>query len=179
MIGFDIKNIIKKILLIVVLFVFGFYAFFAFKGETSSLVITKTSKMPHEEYISVIINGEVNNPGTYIVLKGQTLYDAIYKASGVTPYADLKSINLDMPLFCDSEITLGSLYNEKLNIKKVNLNTSSLDELESIDGIGEKLAERILNYRHTQSKFKTIEEIKNVKGIGDKLFDKIKDHICV
>lgn len=62
---------------------------------------------------------------------------------------------------------------------KVNINTATLEELETLDGIGSAIAKRIIEYRTTVSKFSSIEEIKNVSGIGEKIFEKFKDNICV
>lgn len=61
----------------------------------------------------------------------------------------------------------------------VNINSASLDELMSINGIGESKAKAIIEYRNSNGLFKSIEEIKNVSGIGDKLYDKIKENITV
>ncbi|MCM1578766.1 MAG: helix-hairpin-helix domain-containing protein [Ruminococcus sp.] len=58
----------------------------------------------------------------------------------------------------------------------VNINTASLEELESLYGIGEKLAAAIAEYRQEQP-FETIEDIMKVKGIGEKKFENIKDMI--
>lgn len=63
---------------------------------------------------------------------------------------------------------------------RININTATKDELsQSIKGIGEVLASRIVEYREQNGNFNSIEEITSVSGIGEKLFNKIKDHICV
>lgn len=61
---------------------------------------------------------------------------------------------------------------------KININTASKEELESLTGIGEAKAESIIEYRNN-NKFESIEDIKNVNGIGDSLYEKIKDNIEV
>lgn len=63
--------------------------------------------------------------------------------------------------------------------KIVNINTDSVEELEKLDGIGEKTAERIINYRRQNGDFEVIEDIMRVNGIGKKKFEAIKDFICV
>lgn len=61
----------------------------------------------------------------------------------------------------------------------VNINTASISELCTLNGIGESRAESIIAYRETNGEFQTIEEIKNVVGIKDAMFQKIKDNITV
>jgi comEA protein len=62
---------------------------------------------------------------------------------------------------------------------KVNLNTASLSQLDTLTGIGATYAQRIIDYRNANGGFKTIDEIQNVKGIGPKTFEKMKDQITV
>lgn len=61
----------------------------------------------------------------------------------------------------------------------INLNAATLDQLETLPGIGRKTAERILEYRTKSGGFKRIEELMNVKGIGEKSFLKIKPLVAV
>lgn len=62
---------------------------------------------------------------------------------------------------------------------KVNINTASLEELQSLKGIGPATAKNIILYREEYGAFSDIEEIMNVKRIGEKTFAKIKDFITV
>jgi len=71
----------------------------------------------------------------------------------------------------------GSKSNEKSG--KININTATQADLETIDGIGPALAERIIEYRKQNGKFKNIDELKSVKGIGDKKFESIKEKITI
>ena len=61
----------------------------------------------------------------------------------------------------------------------INLNTATLEQLETLPGIGRKTAERILEYRTKSGSFKRIEELMNVKGIGEKSFLKLKPLVTV
>ena len=61
---------------------------------------------------------------------------------------------------------------------KININTASQKELVTLKGVGDKIADRIIEYRKANP-FKKIEDLMNVKGIGQKLFDKNKDLITV
>lgn len=62
---------------------------------------------------------------------------------------------------------------------KININTASVDELTTIQGVGKSKAEAIYQYRQEFGNFKSIEDIKKVSGIGDKLFEQIKDNITI
>jgi competence protein ComEA len=61
----------------------------------------------------------------------------------------------------------------------INLNTATVDQLETLPGIGQKVAERIIEFRTKNGGFKRIEDLMNVKGIGEKSFLKLKPLIVV
>jgi competence protein ComEA len=62
---------------------------------------------------------------------------------------------------------------------KVNINTATQTQLETLSGIGPSIAAKIIAYRQENGKFQKIEDIKEVSGIGDSKFEKIKDYIVV
>lgn len=62
---------------------------------------------------------------------------------------------------------------------KVNINTATAAELDTLPGIGPAYAGRIIDYRTSHGGFKSPEEIMNVKGIGQKTYDKFKDRISI
>ena len=67
-----------------------------------------------------------------------------------------------------------------LNITdKINLNTATLEQLDSLPGIGPSKAQAIIDYREKESIFTKPEDIKKVSGIGDKTYEQIKDMITV
>ena len=61
----------------------------------------------------------------------------------------------------------------------ININTADAETLDKLEGIGEALAERIIDWRENHGGFGVIEEIMNVAGISDNKFDDIKDYITV
>jgi competence protein ComEA len=63
--------------------------------------------------------------------------------------------------------------------KKIDLNSATIQELVQLKGIGEKYAERIIEYREKNGKFEKVDDLMNVKGIGQKKFDSIKDLVSV
>ncbi|MGN0148993.1 MAG: ComEA family DNA-binding protein [Clostridia bacterium] len=62
---------------------------------------------------------------------------------------------------------------------RININTATAEELIELDGIGEKLAQRIIDYRVENGDFDVIEELMLVAGISEKTFAQISDKICV
>lgn len=162
-------------------------------------IITKTEKTVSsmetqgESYVSV--SGMVKNPGVVAFAENERVKDAIERAGGFSEDADQTALNLAEFLEDGSEIyvpskeetkevkkyssssktTAGSKYvASKTN--KMNINTAEKYQLMALPGIGEALAERIIEYRST-TRFNTIEDIKNVSGIGDARFNNIKDYI--
>jgi comEA protein len=67
----------------------------------------------------------------------------------------------------------------KTTAKKVNINTANLEELQTLPRIGEKVAQRIIDFRKEHGPFKKIEELMKVQGVGEKIFKQIKDKIEV
>ncbi|MDI6868865.1 MAG: helix-hairpin-helix domain-containing protein [Coprothermobacterota bacterium] len=175
--------------------------------RSPQIVIENTaspSLSPAEIYVHVA--GEVHLPGLYKLTQGARVADAIKLAGGATSDADMDALNLAMPLKDGDKIVVpkkasqgsenpeihagiqvpstanqnqesGSL--QSGGTSKININTASAKELESLPGIGPVLAQRIVDYRAQKGGFKSIEEIKEVSGIGDKRFEAIKDLITV
>lgn len=147
-----------------------------------------------EEEIGVYICGAVKNPGVYTLKKDTRLADALSLAGGTIPEADLDRINLAKKLtdeekvyipkkgekIEEEQVTGTSSMNQGTSISgKVNINTATTAELDTLPGIGPSYAQRIIDYRNKNGGFKDIEEVKNVSGIGDKRFENIKDMITV
>ena len=64
-------------------------------------------------------------------------------------------------------------------LQKVNINTATLEELITLDGIGPAVANRILEFRGKHGPFQKPEDLMMVKGIGQKMFDRNKDRVVV
>lgn len=61
----------------------------------------------------------------------------------------------------------------------IEINSATHEDLTSIPGIGPVLADRIIQYRENQGRFRSIEDLKNIKGIGQKKFDNLKKHFVI
>ena len=65
------------------------------------------------------------------------------------------------------------------NSTLININTATQSELEAIPGVGASTAQKIIDFRNKNGRFKKIEDIMNISGIGEAKFNNIKDYICV
>lgn len=155
------------------------------------------------ENIIVHVSGAVNKEGIVELKNNSRMIDAIDKAGGLRDEADIRNINLayiiedGMKIHIpskeekestiiaegntDSEIVKQSNVIKSDNNKKskININTATKTDLETLPGIGESTALKIIEYRKKKGKFKLIEDIKQVNGIGDSKFNKIKELITV
>ena len=177
-------------------------------AETNEIVdsneeISSQNNRESEETVVVHVIGEVNNPGVVTLPEGSRIIDAINMAGGKTEEADLSKINLAYIVEDGTQIYIPRI-NENLNQvnlisdgagvgvvitdsnveenevdSKVNINTASKEKLETLPGVGETTAQKIIDYREANGKFKTIEDIKNVSGIGDAKYESLKDKITV
>lgn len=128
------------------------------------------------EEIQVEIKGEVNNPDSYVLPYESTIEDLIEIADGVTKSGDILGINLNQPLHDKDVIVIPEVKEETLSL--VSLNSATLEELTTLEGIGPAMAQRIIDYRNSNT-FQRIEDIMLVKGIKEKLFAKIKDRLTL
>ena len=135
---------------------------------------SKDVKLQKKEEYHAEIRGEVNSPGVYEIDADETLEDLIEKAGGLSKQADIRSLSLLRPIRHCDVIIIPAVE----NIKKISINSASLEELMTLKGIGQSKAYRIIEYRNEHN-FQSVEELMNVKGIGPKIFEKIKDHIAL
>ena len=150
--------------------------------------------------ISIYISGAVNSPGVVELKSNDRLMEGVKLCDGLTDEADTNRINLAMKVKDEGhyiipkegeEIALNDSNenvennnndgndNTEGDNKKININGASKEELDSLPGVGEVTAQKIIDYREENKEFKSIDEIKNVKGIGENKFNDLKDYICI
>ncbi len=130
--------------------------------------------------ISVHITGSVVSPGIYTLPAGSRVADAVEAAGGFLPIADEENINLAAPLEDGAQLNVGKseFYTSGGGgASRVNINTATLEELDTLPGIGPSTAQAIIDYRRQYGNFQRADEITNVSGIGPATYERIKDLI--
>ena len=155
-----------------------------------------TTMIPQNCYVD--IKGEVLRPGVYEFSCESRIQEVIKKAGGFTEEADETKINLAQKITDQMQMIVPNVHSKQeggvtegnsekgnssnttlSNLKQgtVNINTATLEELQTIKGIGKKKAEAILQYRKEHGAFRTKEELLQVKGIGKKALEAIESQV--
>lgn len=123
---------------------------------------------------TIEVKGAVNQPGIYELPWNATVDDALAIAQGVADDGDLSDVNRTRNLTANEVLVI----RKKAEEPCISINTASAEELDTLPGIGMKMAERIIAERKKEP-FRQTEDIKRVKGIGDKLYAKMADRLCL
>lgn len=148
--------------------------------------------------IVVEIKGEVKNPNVYTLKEGSRVNELIEMAGGLTELANVDAINRASELAdgqcivvanINSEVVIDEAsLNSTVQVSEtssseksdiVNINTGTMEDLMTLNGIGEAKATAIIDYRETNGPFNSIDDITNVSGIGDKTLEKIRDNLSI
>lgn len=157
-----------------------FFFLFSMMGCTdqTDIIITQPADNSSLSEIIVEIKGAVKFPGLYTIQKGAMLYEILNLAGGLLSDADKEQINLVQTFNSNSSINIPYKNNHSNTSILVNINKATIEELMTLNGIGEAKAKAIIEYRQI-TPFSSIEDIKKVSGIGEEVFSKIKDNITV
>lgn len=138
--------------------------------------------------LNIDIEGAIKNPGVYTLKNGSLIQDAINAAGGLLETADnellAKELNRAEPLKNNQKINIPFRPQPtpqvagETSASKININTATIEQLNSLPGIGPVYAQRIIDYRKKKS-FSSVEEIMEIQGIGEKTFAKFKDLITI
>jgi competence protein ComEA len=135
------------------------------RSQSVEIILSQTE--PPELSGEICIDGAVSNPGIYPLRADDTMLTLLLDA-GVATDADLSHIELYVPL-----------EGEEQSLQKIDINRAETWLLEALPGIGEVLAQRIVDYRSENGPFRRIEDLLKVSGIGPATFEQIKDYITV
>ena len=127
----------------------------------------------------VHVAGAVQDPGVYRVPDSARVAAAVRRAGGATHRADLTAVNLAARLEDGQQVVVpqrvpgaGAAGGEGLPL---SLATVTAEDLEELDGIGETLAERVVEYRDEQGGLRSLDELDEVDGIGETRLEALKE----
>jgi competence protein ComEA len=161
-------------------------------GSPAGASAPSVQPSPSPSALVVDVAGWVRHPGVYDFHQGDRVIDAIHRAGGARQGADLTSINLAALLTDAEQIVVvrggpGSVSGAPAGgapagsggQAPVNINTATLDQLETLPGIGPVLGQRIVDYRQQHGPFRSVEDLLNVSGIGDQRLADLRPMITV
>lgn len=144
-----------------------------------------------EEFM-IDVKGEVKLPGVYTVDVTDRVIDVILLAGGFTDAADQNQVNLAQKVHDEMVIFIpkpGEIVEEIESIQTagpesnqadgIRLNSATIEEIQTLNGIGPSKAEAIVSYREENGPFKSVDELLNISGIGEKTLEKFKDKVIV
>jgi len=151
---------------------------------------TETAAAPALVVVDVV--GAVRLPGLYKLEQGARIADAVARAGGATRKADLALINLAAPLADGEQVVVpkrGAAASSAAPSATggpagvaasgpVHLSTATLEELDSLPGVGPVTAQKILDYRQKHGAFTSVDELDAVPGIGPARMEQLKDLVA-
>jgi competence protein ComEA len=139
--------------------------------------------------VTVDVAGAVKRPGVFRLPAGSRVEDALQRAGGPTRRADLTQVNRAAKLEDGRQVLVpvrapaaaaGSAAapaSTTAPAPPVNLNTATLEQLDTLDGVGPATAQKILDYRQAHGGFGSIDELDQVPGIGAKRLAALREHL--
>ncbi len=149
---------------------------------------------PSPKMLFIHVAGSVRKPGVYELPEGKRVVDAIAAAGGSAPGAELDALNLAARLTDSQKIFVpkkgqappnptgvdaGLSPADSGSGELIDLNQASLQQLDTLPGVGPVMAQRILEYREAHGGFKSVGELRQVEGIGPKKYDQLKSKVTV
>ena len=138
--------------------------------------------------VAVHVAGRVRRPGLVRLPAGSRVLDAVRAAGGTTPGADLDAVNLARKLVDGEQVRIPARGQAAAPppagvpgaqaAGPLDLNTATAEQLDTLPGVGEVTAGRIVAYR-TAHPFTSVDELLEVPGIGQRRFEQLKDLVTV
>lgn len=141
--------------------------------------------------VTVHVAGKVRRPGVLELPTGSRVDDAVQQAGGARRGTDLSGLNLARVLVDGEQVLVGVVgpvpgaaasaaeQAPGSATALVSLNTASLDQLDTLPGVGPVTAQKILDWREANGAFSAVEELLEVDGIGDKTLAEIAPHVTL
>jgi competence protein ComEA len=153
-------------------------------------VLAADAGVASDSKIVVHVVGAVRRPGLYALRKGARIADAVRRAGGTTHRADLEAINLAAPAEDGLQVVVprrqppvtasggAAAPGEATDSGPVHLNTATLEQLDTLPGVGPVTAQKILDWRQTHGAFTSVDDLDAVPGIGPARLEQLRDLVA-
>ena len=136
------------------------------------------------------VAGAVHRPGVYRMAAGARVEDALKRAGGATGRADLSQINRAAKLEDGRQVLVPVRPSRGAAVaaagstpaapgQPVNLNTATLEQLDTLDGVGPTTAKKIIDFRTAHGGFGSVDELDQIPGIGEKRLAALREQVRV
>lgn len=151
-------------------------------------VVDTAAAPPSVSTESIVVNvvGKVPQPGLVTLAAGARVADAVQAAGSVLPGTDTTGLNLARRLADGEQVFVGVAAPPGAATPvdgdtggPVDLNTATLSELDSLPGVGEVTAKRILDWRTKHGRFGSVDQLREIDGIGPARFASLRDLVVV
>jgi competence protein ComEA len=152
----------------------------------------RAAPSPQAQPLFVHVAGWVRKPGVYQLEEGRRVIDALDMAGGPRRGAELGALNLAAVLVDGQQVLVpgpappagGSASGTPVpgatpGSTLINVNSATLEELETLPGIGEVLAQAVVAYREEHGPFTSVDQLEDVSGIGPATLEEIRDLVTV
>ena len=142
--------------------------------------------------VFVHVAGAVRKPGVYTLRAGSRVAEAVERAGGARASADLSAVNLAAKLEDGRQVLVPKRVGGGVAAaaapgatvpgapaQPIDLNTATLEQLDTLDGVGPATAQKIIDYRTEHGGFSSVDELGQVSGIGEKRMAALRDHVRV
>jgi competence protein ComEA len=158
-------------------------------GATTGAVPVTPPSSP--AVVVVDVAGKVRHPGVTTLPAGSRVVDAIRRAGGARRGVDLSGLNLARVLVDGEQILVGTSPAPGVAASAastatagtagplVNINTATLEGLETLPGVGPVTAQKILDWRTAHGAFTSVDELLEVDGIGEKTLAQLAPHVTL
>jgi competence protein ComEA len=151
----------------------------------------RAAAVPRAAEVVVHVVGAVRTPGLYRLAQGKRVADAVARAGGPTRRADQSAVNLAAPLADGQQVVVPArpppapaaegtapAGGDTAPAGPVHLNTATLEQLDSLPGVGPVTAQKILDYREAHGAFSAVDELDAIAGIGPARLESLREVVA-
>lgn len=156
------------------------------RAAASPILTAPASSVPEPRGVTVDVEGAVRRPGLYRLEPGARVADAIARAGGVTRHADRALVNLAAPLADGEQVVVPRVGSAGVvaaggsgssRASPVNLNSATIEQLDTLPGVGPVTAQKIVDFRREHGPFTSVDQLDAIPGIGPSRIDNLREHV--